>query len=504
LIRTGEVSASEVTGAHIDRIEEANPDLNAVVIELFDEARAQAAAADESLARGRELGPLHGVPMTLKESYRVAGTQVTLGATAKVGAVHHDEGPLVAALRDAGAVFLGKTNIIQALAGWESVNPVYGRTSNPWDLERSPGGSSGGEAAILAAGGSALGLAGDLGGSIRVPAHFAGVHGFKPTSGRLTNSDLPGGLLERGQLAVIAQPGPIGRSVADLRLAMGVLAATSLGSTDDFVAPVPWQAEIGGVSSLRIGMYDDNGLFPVSPSIRRVLAEAAAALEARGASVEPVAAPDPDEVHDLFLRAMAAGGSAAILGLLEGEKPIDLVAGMVRGANMPGLLRRLVSAQMDRRGQHHVARILRSARSSSGAGLIEVTEQVLAFRAAHARAWDAAGVDAVICPPAATTALLHGASEHLFPAMSYAIAYNVLGFPAGVVSVSTVRDGEETDRHVGDDMADITAVQVEAGSTGLPIGIQVVALPWQDGRVLDVMSVLEECFQDGPDYPAQR
>lgn len=144
-IRTGKFSATEVTDAHIERIEAVNPRLNAVVIPMFDEARAQASAADEALRQGTEVGPLHGVPVTIKEQYRVAGTQTTLGATKQIGNVYDDEGPLVTKLRTAGAIVLGKTNIIQTLAGWESDNPVYGRSNNPWNLDRSPGGSSGGK-----------------------------------------------------------------------------------------------------------------------------------------------------------------------------------------------------------------------------------------------------------------------------------------------------------------------------------------------------------------------
>jgi fatty acid amide hydrolase len=182
-VKTGDLSAVEIVDAHIDRIEQVNPALNAVVIPMFDEARAQAKAADKMRARGEPLGRLHGVPVTVKEQYKVRGTQTTLGATNKIGNVYDDEGPLVTKLRAEGAIILGKTNIIQTLLAYESDNRVYGRTNNPWDLERSPGGSSGGDAAIVAAGGAPLALAGDLGGSVRIPPHSCGVHGFKPTMG---------------------------------------------------------------------------------------------------------------------------------------------------------------------------------------------------------------------------------------------------------------------------------------------------------------------------------
>jgi len=160
-IQKGAFSSAEVVEAHIRRIEAINSNINAVVIPLFDQARREAKIADEALRRGEPIGPLHGVPITIKEQYRVAGTQTTLGATNKIGNVYHDEGPLVTKLREAGAIILGKTNIIQTLAGMESDNRVYGRTQNPHNLDRSSGGSSGGEASVITAGGSPLGLAGD-------------------------------------------------------------------------------------------------------------------------------------------------------------------------------------------------------------------------------------------------------------------------------------------------------------------------------------------------------
>ena len=168
-IQAGHLSARNVVEAHIQRIEAVNPQLNAVVIPLFDQARNQAVAADQAQRRGEPLGPLHGVPITIKEQHRVKGTQTTLGATHQIGKVYHSEGPLVTMLRQAGAIILGKTNILQTLMGWESDNRVYGRTNNPWNLARSPGGSSGGEGAIVAARGSPLGLAADLGEAFACP-----------------------------------------------------------------------------------------------------------------------------------------------------------------------------------------------------------------------------------------------------------------------------------------------------------------------------------------------
>jgi fatty acid amide hydrolase len=503
-IRERELSAVEVTDAHIRRIEAVNPRLNAVVIPLFEEARAAAVEADEKLARNEAVGVLHGVPVTIKEQYRVAGTQTTLGATKQIGNVYQDEGPLVTKLRESGAIILGKTNIIQTLAGWESDNPVYGRSNNPWNLDRTPGGSSGGEAAIVAAGGSALGLAGDFGGSTRLPAHFSGVHGFKPTAGRLTNTDFATGLLGVGQEVFIPQPGPIARTVADVCLAMKLFAETSTDSTADFVPPVPWKDPSGmRVEGKRIGMYVDNDYFPASPGVRRAVEDAATALQNLGATVDLIRPPDAREGVRLFLRAVSAGGGDDYFRLLGDEKPIAQVAGLLRGVKLPAPLRPIVAGMMKVRGQVYLADQIRDLQRTSAGEYQAVVEARNAFRSAFTNSLDEGRFDAVICPPVALPAFTHGSSEHLFPAVSYAFIYNVLGAPAGVVSITKVRPGEETERKVGRDMAEITAAEVEDGSAGLPLGVQVVARHWDDHVVLSVMGALDEHFQGAADYPTQ-
>jgi len=176
-IAEGLLSSQEVVEAHIRRIEAVNPRLNAVVVPFFDQARAEASRADHMRRQGTLLGPLHGVPITLKEQFMVAGTPSTVGLMSHKSTLMEREGPLVKRLRQAGVIVLGKTNASQLLLSLSASceNPVYGRTNNPWDETRSPGGSSGGEAAIIAAGGSPLGLGGDNGGSIRIPAHFCGL-----------------------------------------------------------------------------------------------------------------------------------------------------------------------------------------------------------------------------------------------------------------------------------------------------------------------------------------
>jgi fatty acid amide hydrolase len=491
-----------VVDAHIRRIEAVNPQLNAVVIPLFDEARAQAEEADQARSRGDDLGALHGVPVTIKEQFKVKGTQTTLGATNKVGNVYHSEGPLVTRLREAGAIILGKTNILQTLAGWESDNRVYGRTNNPWDLDRSPGGSSGGEAAIVAAGGSPLGLGADLGGSVRIPAHFCGVHSLKPTADRLSDDDFPADLLNNGQETLTEQPSPIARTVADIELAMGLFAETSLQTTTDLVPPVPWSDPATvKVEGMRIGIYTDNGYFPASPALRRAVKEAAEVLRRHGATVEPITPPDVAEGLRIFLGVITANGLEVYKQLLGDEKPVPQIAGLFQAVWSPSFIMPLVQWLYAARGQRHLVRAIEYLGARPLGDYWDLVKARTRYRSQFYQTLDEGDFDAVLCPPYALPAVTHGASEDLLPAATYAGVYNVLGTPAGVVSVSKVRPGEESDRETSKDMADITARNVEEGSAGLPVGVQVVARHWREDIVLKLMAVLEDHFQATPDYP---
>ncbi len=220
-IARGEVSAVEAVEASIARIEAVNGKLNAVVVKRYDAARAEARAADERRARGEALGPLHGVPITVKECFDLVGTPATYGLPSRAQTLATEDDPYIQRLRAAGAIIVGKTNVPQLLLYIESDNPLYGRTNNPWNLERTPGGSSGGQAAIIAAGGSPLGLGSDIGGSIRVPSAFCGVVGMKPTAGRIP--DLISFGVPLGQRAIVSQVGPLARTVDDVALALAIL-----------------------------------------------------------------------------------------------------------------------------------------------------------------------------------------------------------------------------------------------------------------------------------------
>ncbi len=507
-IQKRELSAQQVVEAFVQHIEAVDKKLNAVIITRFDEARAEAIEADEAIREGRFVGPLHGVPITIKEQFDVSGLETNVGVPNQTGRIAESDGPLVTRLRKAGAIILGKTNIMMTLAGWESDNPVYGRTSNPWDLSRTPGGSSGGEGAVIAARGSPLGLGGDFGGSIRIPAHFCGLFGLKPTSGRLTNTDTPAHLFSSGQEAILPQPGPIARSVSDLKLMMKVLSNPPMERTADLVPPVPWpDSDEVNVEGLTIGKYTDDGIFPVSPAIRRAVEETAVVFKDSGAIVKPFDPPDVKEAFLLYFAINAAGANESIPRTLAGSSPNDLLEGFVRGIGIPQQLRGIVTWNMKRTGQKRLAEILSVLESCSAEEYWKLLERRNIYRERFLQTLDNDSIDAIICPPHATVAPPHGLTQFLGPSpVSYAILYNLLGMPSGVVPVSVVTDLEETDRDLEGcrDQSDLTAAEVEKNSAGMPVGVQIVARHWREDIVLKLMDTLEEHLKKTDTYPLNR
>src|SRR5438094_3048141 len=282
-IAVGDVSAVEVVGAHLDRIARVNPRVNAFVDVRADAALADARAQDRAAAAGSPRGPLGGLPVTVKSAIEVAGLRSETGSRSRAGAIASEDAVVVARLRAAGAIVLGTTNVADMLMAYESDNPLHGRTSNPWALDRTPGGSSGGEAAAIASGCSAGGIGSDGGGSIRVPAHFAGICGLKPTPGRIPASGhYPQSV---GPFALLGVVGPMARTVADLKQLFEVMQAPDYGDPSAAPVPVRWPSK-DDLKRIRIGYFDDDGRTPVTSETRTAVESAAQSLREAGFQVE--------------------------------------------------------------------------------------------------------------------------------------------------------------------------------------------------------------------------
>lgn len=434
-IRAGRRSSVEVVTAVLERIDAVNPRINAVV-QRVDGVLEAARAADAALARRETVGPLHGLPFTIKDSFDTAGTITTAGTVAWRDRVPGADATVVARLRAAGAILVGKTNTPEFTWSDETDNDVYGRTSNPYDVDRTPGGSSGGSAAIVAAGASPFDVGSDTGDSIRQPAHVCGVAGIKPTSGRVPRTGHWPDF--RGLFQAFTQLGPLARHVEDLETILPIIAGPD--GVDPHVYPVrlgdPRSVRVRG---LRVALFTDNGVrTPTGETIEAVEA-AGVALGAAGAAVEERRPPGLDELADAWASMISADGYAWL-------------ARLITDAGTSG------HGSYDSRGW------VRFGDALPGADLTALIEHADRLRSRMLR-W-MADVDVIVCPAMPQPAILHGRSTDPGFGDTYSDVHNLTGFPAVVV-----RGGTATG--------------------GLPIGVQLVAGPWREDVALAAAGVVE-------------
>ena len=434
-IRDRRVSSVEVVSAILERIAAVNPRINAVV-RLVDDALDQARRADADLAAGTNRGLLHGLPFTIKDSYDTAGIVTTAGTIGWRDRVPTRDATVVARLKAAGAILVGKTNTPEFTWSNETDNDVFGRTSNPYDLERTPGGSSGGSAAIVAAGGSPFDVGSDTGDSIRQPAHVCGVAGIKPTTGRVPRTGhWPS---YRGHFAAFTQLGPIARRVDDLALILPIIAGPD--GIDPHVYPVslrePGDVDVRG---LRVATFGDNGVRTPTPETIGAVAAAARALADAGAAVEERRPPGLAEAADVWDRMVYADGHAWLQRLIS-------------AAGTPG------------HGSYDTRDWVEFDEPVPGDELSELAERADDVRSQQLQ-W-MHDVDLIVCPAMPQPAIRHGTSSDPAFGDTYSDVHNLTGFPAVVVRGGTSPEG-------------------------LPIGVQLVARPWREDVALAGARVVE-------------
>jgi len=502
-IRERRYTCRQVAECFIARIKATHEQLNAVVVPTFERALELADLRDDQLNKAEIVGPLHGVPFTVKECFHVEGLDSSMGLTHRVDQAQTETGILVRRLEAAGGVLLGKTNVPQMMIWHECDNPVYGCTNNPWDLSRSPGGSTGGEGSIVAAAGSPLGLGNDLGGSIRLPAHFCGIHGFKPTNHRLPRSGTASNF--HGLEAMVTQAGPLSRHVNDLVLSMKVLVDDRVQTPHrDNVPRVPWSDPNNvEVNSLRFAVYDDDNYFAAAPSLRRLVRDVASELRETGAAVKTIEPYKTLEMVSIFFGIMSADGGSDLSRIAKGSKLDRRTAHLLRLAKIPRWLRKTIGSALRIQGQNRFAQLLTMGGRCSADEYWQLTLRLNEYRAGLLQYLDEQQVDVLILPPHALPAMKHRLPLDLIDAASYSLLANVAGLPAGVVSLSKVREGEESDRPDSRDTVLSKAKRSEEGSAGLPIAVQVVGKMWQDHEVLAVMKHLESTFRVRGDYPSE-
>ena len=493
----------EIVEALIARRQRVDGQVGAFTVRLDAEARlaAQAADAERQRRSESELGPLHGLPVTIKDNIDVRGTDSTLGLRSRLNRPAEKDALLVSELRAAGAIILGKTNVPQLLLVQESDNAVFGTTRNPFHPERSPGGSSGGEGAALASGQTPFGIGSDIGGSIRIPAHFCGVCGLKPTLHRWSVRGMRGGL--PGQEVVQAQSGPLARTVRDLALGLLALDPRRQWRQDPAVPPLPiGDPAAVALRGLRIGVCEDDGFLTPAPTIQRAVRAAAQALRDAGATVVPYQPALVKELCYLWFAVISSDGGVTLRAQLAQDPVCAQLRPTLYAALLPRPLRRGLSRLLELRGEHRLADMLRAVGEKSIADLWRLTAERTVLRQKEFDAWNAQELDAVLMPPHVLPAMPLQTSGDLTLTLTYMFRYVMLNFPAGVVPVTRVRPEEthwEGPRPL--DRLSRRCAEVVRGAVGLPVGVQVVARPYREDVALAVMAAIEARAQTEPDFP---
>ena len=445
MLRAEKISVTELAEAHIQQIERLNPQINAFADFDAERVRAQARRLD-GVSEAR--GVLHGLPVTIKSSIATAGYRCEIGSLLHKGEIPREDAAVVTRLRAAGALILGTTNCPEFLMAYETANLISGTTRNPWDLEQSPGGSSGGESAAIAAGMSAAGLGSDSGGSVRVPAHFTGICSMKPTPGRIPGrGHLPPCV---GPFSILGAIGPMARSIADVALLFNALSGHD--SLDPVSPPVALRhPSAEELRAKAIGFFEDDGLVPVTPETRTAVNDAARALRDAGFRVEPFRPRTLESLRKLWWKFFVQCGAMfyepetrnqreklspifnEFLGIAEAAGPLGAADLLTAWAELD-LLRAKTLAEMRK---YQV--------------LLCPVASIPAFRP-NERAW-----------------MIGGRSVEYLDAMRFTQWFNALACPAAVIPVG-------------------------ASPEGLPIGVQIAARPFEDEVVLGVAAVVDAAF----------
>uniref|UniRef100_A0A3P8NQG3 Amidase domain-containing protein n=1 Tax=Astatotilapia calliptera TaxID=8154 RepID=A0A3P8NQG3_ASTCA len=468
-LKEGSLTPEDVLYSYMEKTLAVNKKLNCcteILLESLDQLTTVGSNKD---------GLLYGVPVSIKENITFKNHDCSCGVVINLDQPAEKDSVLVQVLKKQGAIPFVRTNLPQALLNYDCSNPIYGQTVNPHNPQKTSGGSSGGEGALIGGGGSLLGIGTDIGGSIRIPASFCGICGFKPTAGRLSHC-----FIFRMKL-VPSSPGPMARDVDSLALCMQALLCDHMFSLDPTVPPLPFNMEIYRSSRpLRIGYLESDGYTHPSPSMARGVREVKALLEQAGHTLVPYCPLKMDQIFpELLIKVVPFNKSVSTI--FQSDKTFIMM--LIFFWQFPR-----VSANFD---------------ALCGVGSVPelwkqhaAVEDYIQETIAH---WRSCNIDVLLCP------VIGPAYNFLYcgklsTAVSYTILYNLLTFPAGVVTVSTVttKDEEELKHYKGcyQDMWDKLFKEAVSGGEGLPVAVQCVALPWQDELCLRFMKEVEQLVKE--------
>ncbi|XP_025759019.1 vitamin D3 hydroxylase-associated protein [Oreochromis niloticus] len=484
-LKEGSLTPEDVFYSYMEKTLALNKKLNCcteVLLESLDQLKTVGSNKD---------GLLYGVPVSIKENVAFKDHDCSCGVIINLDQPVEKDSVLVQVLKKQGAIPFVKTNLPQALLSYDCSNPIYGQTVNPHNPQKTSGGSSGGEGALIGGGGSLLGIGTDIGGSIRIPASFCGICGFKPTAGRLSLQGVRP--IYRGQKTVSSSAGPMARDVDSLALCMQALLCDHMFSLDPTVPPLPFNMEIYRSSRpLRIGYLENDGYTQPSPSMARGVREVKALLEQAGHTFVPYCPLKMNEiVPELWLRGLLADGTTSLLQKLKGGPVDPCLKPQVFEYRLPKWLKKIISFLLKPVSPRTSARISALCGVGSVPELWKqhaAVEDYIHETIAH---WRSCKIDVLLCPvigPAFNFLYCGKTSVNT----NYTFLYNLLNFPAGVVTVSTVTaEDEEEFEHYPNKFNKVFKEAV-AGGEGLPVAVQCVALPWQDELCLHFMKEVEQ------------
>ncbi|XP_071343741.1 fatty-acid amide hydrolase 1 isoform X2 [Trachinotus anak] len=457
-----------------------------ILLESFDQLKTIGSNKD---------GLLYGVPVSIKENIAYKNQDSSCGVLINLDQPAQKDSVLVEVLKRQGAIPFVKTNLPQGLLNYDCSNPIYGQTVNPHNLQKTSGGSSGGEGALIGGGGSLLGLGSDIGGSIRIPASFCGICGFKPTAGRLSSQGVKP--IYQGQKSILSSPGPMAKDVESLALCMQALLCDHMFSLDPTVPPIPFNMQkYQSTKPLRIGYVEHDGYMQPSPSMARGVREVKALLEQAGHTLVPYTPLKIDYVAtELLVKGIFADGATTLLQQLEGGPLDPCLRVQVAPYYLPKWLKKTISFLLKPFSPRGSANFNAISGVGSVPNLWKQHAAVEEYIRETIADWRRCNIDVLLCP------VIGPAYNFLYcgtvtTILTYTMLYNLLAFPAGVVPVSTVtaEDEEELKHYKGtyQDHWDKLFKQAVSGAEGLPVAVQCVALPWQDELCLRLMKEVEQ------------
>ncbi|KAF8374487.1 hypothetical protein PRIPAC_80916 [Pristionchus pacificus] len=496
-LQSGDVTSLEAVTTYIGLSLAAHEKTNCVTMYIKESVK-HARALDGRRKSGESLPPLFGLPVSIKESIGVTGTDKTWGYAGSIHFPSTRDAPTVEMLKQLGAVPFVKTNVPLSLLSYTCGNEIYGWTENPHKKGRTPGGSTGGEAALIAAGGSLLGIGSDVGGSIRMPAHYAGIAGVKPSSMRLSllriDDGYHGPKRGGGYPLIEANEGPMAASMETCAEILKQFWASSLVSdVDPYKPPVGWNAaQFEEGRKYRIGYYTTDGWFDPTPGCVRVVEEARHILQMQGHTLVPFSLPDVPEMIRVYVATLTVDGGVSLMGSIEEDLPPAIFLSALRPLRVPILVQRSMAYVASALGYWRVAKFMRSMTKSS----VELRRDYASIQLYRARVVEEmrkANIDMLLCPAQVMPAPPHEAPLHLSAGCSYTAIYNLLDFGAGVCRVGTwnAQDEAKLECYPTSDPWYTMAKKFSKDSVGLPLGVQVAAPPFKEEAVMRVLIDLE-------------